>query len=154
VPEGRWDQTDLPFPRLWTISTFFFPIPLPQEGPYAVPHTSSTQERGLSVHLRRLQHVSAFSSEQRKPMRRKPTQAGPGNQQELGLGTAGCMALHPLPPPVEMLSIWSTARRTRWEQDGPASNEKGFRCHLAKARTYHKAATKPLPQPLALSGGL
>lgn len=91
VPGGIWHQTDLPFPCLWTMSLFPPPpppflCPEPHEDPYAVSHTFSIQERGVSVHL---QHVSAFHLQQKKPVQRKP-----------GLGKGGAWLCTPcyLPP--------------------------------------------------------
>lgn len=105
--QQRWrdvtpDRPPLPLPldnKPLFFFFFFFPFPEPHEVPNSCPHTSSIQERGLSVHLRHLQHMSAFSWEQRKPMPRK--QRKPGHETNsswvLGKEAAGfCTPCHPL----------------------------------------------------------
>lgn len=150
-PQQCWRDTAPhrpPLPLPLHNKPFFFPFspflcPEPHEGPYGIPHTSSVQERGLFVQLRHLQHVGAFSSQERKPMQRKPRQAG--------FWERGCMPVYPTATSCQLFGPWPKGCS---KQGGPASNKKAFQCSLGKKWMDHKAATKPFSQPLGFLGGL
>lgn len=88
-------------PYLWTINLSSRPVlgSEPHEGPHTSPRTS-LRRRGGFLFIRGIcEHTRVLSARSK------------GNQGKAGCRKGDCMALHPLLPPAEVLSVCSTPQR-------------------------------------------